>query len=142
MSKEERKDTPYIDTLLQSWPVFCLISRLCSRCMLFFKTGASSARREHKVDKVAHLHVVQPLLQRLQHPLHLLRGRGDVPLCHVFVLPMAVAAVASGSVPPHGWVVGCVWYEVGVSMVTLLVAIVPLVGVYVMGLRPCVISVS
>lgn len=67
---------------------------------LFFKS------RRLLVDEVAHLHVVQPVLQRLQHPLHLLRGRGDVPLRHVFVRPLVVAAVASRSLPPHGRVVG------------------------------------
>lgn len=72
--------------------VFCEI--------LFFKVFSSPRAR------VAHLHAVQPLLQRLQHPLHLLRGRRHVPLRHVFVLPLAVAAVAYRSLPPHGWVVG------------------------------------
>lgn len=89
---------------------------------------------------VTHLQIVQPLLQRLQHSLHLLRRGRYVPRCHVFILPLVVDAVPPvGSLPPHGAVVRRVWYEV--SMATLLVAIVPVVGDGVMVGRPGVLGV-
>lgn len=60
----------------------------------------------------------------------------------MFILPLVVAVVASiSSFPPLRGVVGCVWYEVAVSMVTLAVAIVPVVSVCVMTGHPRVIGV-
>lgn len=60
----------------------------------------------------------------------------------MFILPLVVAAVASiRSFPHFRGVVGCVWYEVAVSMVTLMVAIVPVVSVCVVTGHPCVIGV-
>lgn len=60
----------------------------------------------------------------------------------MFILPVVVATVPSvKSLPSHRGVVWRVWYEVAVSMVTLLVAIVPIVSIWVMAGRSSVMQV-
>lgn len=58
----------------------------------------------------------------------------------MFILPVVVVAVASiRSLAAYGGVMRCVWYKV--SMVTMVVAMVPIVSVRVMPSHPCVMGV-
>ena len=63
----------------------------------------------------SHLQVLQPVLQRVQHPLHLLRRRAHRPRRRVFTLPLVVVVVCA--VTPGRRVVRRLRCEV--TMVTL-----------------------